>query len=147
MNELNLLSNYLLLGSLLFVIGMVGFIVRRNMIVMFLCAEMMLQGVALSFAAWSRFHHDWGGQVMVIFMIAVAACEAGIALALILMLFHRSDSLDIVVWQDLRESILPPYVDRQIPEEMDEDRVWPTLTPAGIEPDVDIGEQTHRPRI
>jgi NADH-quinone oxidoreductase subunit K len=146
-NELYLLNNYLLLGNLLFVIGMVGFIVRRNMIVMFLCAEMMLQGVALSFAAWSRFHHDWGGQVMVVFMIAVAACEAAIALALILMLFHRSDSLDIVVWQDLREAGLPAYVDRGVPEEMDEDRVWPTLTPAGIEPDIDVEEQTHRPRI
>lgn len=147
MNEVNLLNNYLILGSLLFAIGMIGFVVRRNMIVMFLCAEMMLQGVALSLAAWSRFHHDWDGQIMVVFIIAVAACEAGIALALILMLFHRSDSLDIIVWQDLRESDQPAYVDQAVPEQLDEDRVWPNLTPAGIEPEVDVEEQIHRPHV
>lgn len=147
MNELNLLNNYLILGSLLFVIGMVGFVVRRNMIVMFLCAEMMLQGVALSLAAWSRFHHDWDGQVMVIFIIAVAACEAAIALALVLMLFNKSDSLDIVIWQDLREGGQPAYVDQAVPEQRDDERVWPILTPAGMEPDADIEEQTHRPHV
>lgn len=147
MNELNLLNNYLILGSLLFVIGMVGFVVRRNMIVMFLCAEMMLQGVALSLAAWSRFHHDWDGQVMVIFIIAVAACEAGIALALILMLFHRSDSLDIVIWQDLREDGQPAFVDQAVPEQLEDEREWPILTPAGIEPEPDIEEQIHRPHV
>ena len=55
---------------------MVGFLVRRNVIVMFLCAEMMLQGVSLSLVAWGRHHHNWDGQSLVIFVIAVAACEA-----------------------------------------------------------------------
>ena len=60
------------------------------MIVMFLAAEMMLQGVSVSFVAWSRFHNDWGGQILVIFILTVAACEAAIALALVLVLFHAS---------------------------------------------------------
>ncbi len=80
------LQNYLVVGGLLFVIGLIGFLVRRNLIVMFLCVEMMLQGIAVSFVAWGRYHNDWGGQMLVIFIITVAACEAGIALALMLML-------------------------------------------------------------
>ena len=86
MNEAALLHNSLILGAVLFGIGMVGMIVRRNMIVMFLCAEMMLQGVSLSLVAFGRYHNDWGGQMLVLFIITVAACEAGIAMALILML-------------------------------------------------------------
>ena len=86
-HELALLNNYLIVGALLFGIGMVGFLSRRNMIVMFLSAEMMLQGVSLSLVAWSRFHNDFGGQMLVMFIIAVAACEAAIALALVLTLF------------------------------------------------------------
>ena len=74
MNESALLQNYLLVGSLLFGIGLVGFFSRRNMIVMFLAAEMMLQGVSVSLVAWGRFYNDWGGQVLVIFILTVAAC-------------------------------------------------------------------------
>ena len=90
MNELALLQHYQLVGAMLFGIGLIGFVARRNMIVMFLSAEMMLQGVSLSLVAWGRFHNDFGGQVLVLFIIAVAACEAAVALALILMLWRRS---------------------------------------------------------
>ena len=83
-NEIALLDNYLVVGALLFAIGMIGFLSRRNMIVMFLSAEIMLQGVSVSLVAWSRFHNDFGGQMLVIFIIAVAACEAALALAIIL---------------------------------------------------------------
>ena len=147
MNESAMLYNYLLIGGLLFALGLIGFIVRRNMIVMFLCAEMMLQGVSVSMVAWSRFHNDWGGQMLVLFIIAVAAAEAGIALALILMLFHQSSSLDMAFWQDLREGDQPAFVDQKVPEDDDRARVWPTLTPAGIEPEVEPDEQLHRSKI
>ncbi len=90
MNEQALLQNYLVVGAMLFGIGLVGFFSRRNMIVMFLCAEMMLQGVSLSLVAWGRYHNDWGGQMLVIFILTVAACEAAIALAVVLTLFHRA---------------------------------------------------------
>ena len=127
-------------------IGLIGFLARRNMIVMFLAAEMMLQGVSVSLIAWGRFHNDWGGQVLVIFILTVAACEAGIALALILMLFHRSGKLDIAVWQSLREANQPRFVDHELPPAADhEPRHWPKLTPAGIEPPAgDAEELEHR---
>lgn len=147
MNELALLHNYLMVGGLLFAIGMAGFVVRRNMIVVFLCAEMMLQGVSISLVAWGRYHMDWGGQMLVLFIIAVAACEAAIALVLVLMLYRQSHSLDLAFWQDTREEGTAPYVDRQIPEEQDADRVWPTLTPAGREPIHDPRRDLYRPRV
>ncbi|HRX78253.1 MAG: NADH-quinone oxidoreductase subunit NuoK [Planctomycetaceae bacterium] len=147
MNEAALLQNYLVVGGLLFGIGLLGFMVRRNMIVMFLCAEMMLQGVSVSAIAFGRYHNDWGGQMLVIFIIAVAAAEAGIALALILMLYHKSGTLDMAFWQDMREEGQPAFVDQGVPEERAEDRVWPTLTPAGVEPAVDQEEQQHRSNV
>ena len=146
--ETALLKDYLIVGALLFGIGLIGFLSRRNMIVMFLAAEMMLQGVSLSLVAWGRYHNDFGGQMLVIFMIAVAACEAAIALALILMLFRRRGSLDIAVWQAMREASLPPYVDREIPEEpLPKRREWPTLPPAGIEPQIPREETDYRRHV
>ena len=147
MNETSLLYSTLIIGGLLFSLGLVGFLVRRNLIVMFLCAEMMLQGVSVSLVGWGRFHNDWGGQMLVIFMITVAACEAAIALALIVTLAQRSGKLDSAAWQELREEGQPPFVDRQVPEERVEDRVWPHLTPAGIQPTVDPETELHRPRV
>ena len=147
MNELSLLYNYLMVGAILFALGLVGFLTRRNLIVMFLSAEMMLQGVSLSLIGFGRFHADWGGQMLVIFIITVAACEAGIAMALILMLAQRSGKLDSAVWQDLREEGQPAYVDRRVPEERADDHIWPTLTPSGREPVPDLDEATHRSRV
>ena len=147
MSELALLQNYLILGAILFGLGVVGFLSRRNLIVMFLSAELMLQGVSLSFVAWSRWHNDWGGQMMVIFIITVAACEAAIALALILMLYFRSGTLDIAYWQNLREENLAATVDQEVPEDVLPPDAWPHLTPAGIEPTPDYDDRTHRPRV
>jgi len=107
----------------------------------------MLQGISISLVAWGRFHNDWGGQMLVIFMITVAACEAGIAMALILALARRTGTLDSAAWQDLREEGQPAYVDRQVPEERTEDRIWPHLTPAGIQPPIDPDTPLHRPRV
>ena len=153
MNELSLLYNYLIVGGILVALGLVGFLVRRNMIVMFLSAEMMLQGISVSLVAWGRYHGSlglagaWDGQMLVTFIITVAACEAGIAMALILMLARRTGLLDTAAWQDLREEGQPAFVDREIPEERTEDRVWPRLTPAGIRPAIDPETELHRPRV
>ncbi len=148
MDEQALLTNYLIVGALLFGIGLVGFFSRRNMIVMFLCAEMMLQGVSVSLVAWGRYHNDWGGQVLVIFILTVAACEAAIALAVVLTLFHQSGKLDITVWQQLREDNQAAYADRDQSELPPKPTVqWPKLTPAGIEPDHDLEEVTHRSHL
>jgi NADH-quinone oxidoreductase subunit K len=147
MDEFQLLDRYLLIGALLFGIGLVGFISRRNMIVMFLAAEMMLQGISVSLVAWGRFHNDWGGQVLVIFILTVAACEAGIALALILMLYHQSGKLDIAVWQTIREANQPKFVDRALPEETHDVAHWPKLPPAGVEPEQPLEELIHRSHV
>ncbi len=147
MSDLALLQNTLLVGAILFALGLVGFITRRNLIVMFLCAEMMLQGVSVSLVGWGNYRNDWGGQMLVIFIMAVAACEAAIALALVLLLAQRSGKLDALYWQDLRESGLPLHIDQNVPEDREEDQVWPTLTPAGIEPRHDPEEELHRSRV
>src|SRR5258708_2797984 len=97
------LHHFLVVGAILFCLGMVGFLARRNLIVMFLCAEMMLQGVALNLVAFARFRGNLQGQAFVLFIITVAACEAAVALALILMLFKKRGSLDVSLWQELRE--------------------------------------------
>ncbi|MCR4412253.1 MAG: NADH-quinone oxidoreductase subunit NuoK [Thermoguttaceae bacterium] len=143
-----MLVHYLVVGAMLFGLGATGFLARRNIIVMFLCAEMMLQGVSLSLVAWSRYHDDFGGQLLVLFIIAVAACEAAIALALVLMLFRRRGSLDIVLWQDLREADQPPAVDRELPESPPEPAPeWPRLAPAGRQPEVPREETEYRPHV
>ena len=83
---------------------MLGFLSRRNLIVMFLSAEMMLQGTALTLVGFGRYHGNWTGQVFTIVILTVAACEAAIALALILVLYNRRSSLDVTLWQDIREA-------------------------------------------
>ena len=147
MDELQLLNAYLFVGGLLFAIGLVGMLSRRNMIVMFLAAEMMLQGVALSLVAWGRFHNDWGGQMLTIFIIAVAACEAGVALAMVLVMYQQTGKLDVAAWNDLREENQPAFVDREIPEETRPTAHWPTLAPAGREPPVREEEVAHRSHV
>ncbi|MEZ6068804.1 MAG: NADH-quinone oxidoreductase subunit NuoK [Pirellulales bacterium] len=147
MNELALLQNYLTVGSLLFGFGLVGFLCRRNMIVMFLSAEMMLLGVSISLVGWGRFHNDFGGQVLTIFVLAVAACEAAVALAVVLVLYRRSGSLDVVLWQRLRESSLPDYVDEELPEEVTPTPTWPQLPPAGVRPEITPQEERERAHV
>jgi NADH-quinone oxidoreductase subunit K len=146
--EIALLHNYLLVGAVLFGIGLIGFVTRRNMIVMFLSAEIMLQGVSLSLVAWSRFHNDFGGQMLVLFIIAVAACEAAVALALVLMLFHRRGKLDIAEWRGLREANQPGFREQLLPEAASEQmEPLPNLAPAGVAPEIPREETDYRPRV
>jgi NADH-quinone oxidoreductase subunit K len=146
--ETALLQNYLIVGAILFGVGLIGFLCRRNMIVMFLCAEMMLQGVSVSLVAWGRYYNDLSGQIFVVFIIAVAACEAAIGLALILMLYHRRESLDIILWQDLREADQPLFIDQELPEKAaDDEPRWPTLPPAGQRPELPRTDTEYRPHV
>ena len=140
---LDVLRDYLLVGAALFVLGMLGFLSRRNLIVMFLSAEMMLQGTALSLVGFGRYHGNWTGQVFTIMILTVAACEASIALALIVILYNQRSSLDVTLWQDLREANVPATPATDIAEEAEAEPLevvpgpesYPHLTPAGIEPD------------
>mgnify|MGYP001393785665 FL=1 len=90
-------------SALIFVIGMFGFLTRRNMIVMFLCTELMFQGVALAMVTFSRLHLDVSGQVFVIFILTVAAAEAALALGLVILLNRRRQTLDVGAWSEIRE--------------------------------------------
>jgi len=128
------IQNYLVVGAALFALGMIGFLARRNMIVMFLSAEMMLQGVALNFVAFARYRGNLQGQAFTLFILTVAACEAGIALALILVLYNAKHSLDVSDWQELREPGQEETVDEEPLPPIAPPAPGPHLTPAGREP-------------
>lgn len=89
------LSFYLILSAVLFIIGAVGLMLRRNALVAFMCIEIMLNAVNLTFIAFSKYHQDYGGQVFVFMVIAVAAAEAGIGLALIVNVYRHRGSIQV----------------------------------------------------
>jgi NADH-quinone oxidoreductase subunit K len=139
--SLDILRSYLLVGAALVAIGMLGFLTRRNLIVMFLSAEMMLQGTALTLVGFGRYHGTFTGQVFTIVILTVAACEASIALALIVILYNQRSSLDVTLWRDIREADAPPLpaapdVDAEAEpiEPTPGPESYPHLVPAGIEP-------------
>jgi NADH:ubiquinone oxidoreductase subunit K len=86
---------YLALSAIIFIIGMVGVLIRRNAIVIFMCVELMLNAVNLSLIAFSAYHGDVTGQILVFFSLAVAAAEAVIGLAIVLAIFRNNLSVDI----------------------------------------------------
>ena len=86
---------YLVLASILFSIGAVGLLVRRNPLVMFMCVELMLNAVNLSFIAFSRSLGTLDAQVLVFFVLTVAAAEAAVGLAIIISLHRLKDTLDV----------------------------------------------------
>lgn len=96
-------GHFMVTSAALFVIGLVGFLTRRNLIVMFLSTELMFQGAAIAFVAAGRYHMNMSGQVFVIFILTVAAAEAALALALIVLLYRRKETLNAEVWSELRE--------------------------------------------
>ncbi|MEQ9452994.1 MAG: NADH-quinone oxidoreductase subunit NuoK [Phycisphaeraceae bacterium] len=96
------LAHYLAVGAVLFVLGMIGFLTRRNMIILFLCTEMMFQGVIVTLVAFARHHVHEIGQTFVIFVITIAAAEAAMALGLVVLLFRRKRTLDVQAWADLK---------------------------------------------
>jgi NADH-quinone oxidoreductase subunit K len=89
------LSWYLALSAVLFTIGVVGVIIQRNVIVLFMCIELMLNAVNLTLVAFSRFLNDVTGQLFVFIVLAVAAAEAAVGLAIIISLFRNRETLNI----------------------------------------------------
>ena len=86
---------YIWLSMILFSIGVTGVLLRRNAIVIFMCVELMLNAVNLLFVTFSRFWSDSGGQVFVFFIMAVAAAEVAIGLAILMMIYRNTKSTDI----------------------------------------------------
>jgi len=88
------LNHYLILSAAIFAIGVVGVLIRRNIIVVLMSIELMLNAVNLTFIAFSRFLGSMEGQVIVFFVMAVAAAEAVVGLAIIISVFRHRQSLD-----------------------------------------------------
>lgn len=107
------LWHYLAVAAMLFALGLIGYLTRRNFITMFLSAELMLQGVVLNLLAFARFHADLRGQAFALFVITIAACEAAIAMALFITLYRQARSLDANEWQELREMGVPATEDTE----------------------------------
>lgn len=96
------LMHYLTLSALLFGIGLIGFVTRRNLIIMFLCTELMFQAAGLALIAFGRFHLHHTGEAFVIFVLTIAAAEAALGLALVVLLFRRKQTLDASEWMEMR---------------------------------------------
>ncbi len=89
------LSHYLILSAILFSLGVIGVIIRRNAIVVFMCIEMMLNAVNLSFVAMARNLSSLDGQVIVLFVMTVAAAEAAVGLAIIISIFRTRETINV----------------------------------------------------
>lgn len=89
------LQHYLILSMFLFIVGTVGFIVKKNIISMFLCLELMLNAVNLSFVAFSKFMNQVHGQIFVFFVMVVAAAEAAVGLAITIVLYRNRKTLNV----------------------------------------------------
>lgn len=102
-----MLVPYLLVGAVLFVLGLLGFVTRRNLIVMFLCTELMFQGIVVTLVAFGRYPlqgaPNLAGQSFAMFLLAVAAAEAALALALVVLLYRLKGSLDATDWKLLKD--------------------------------------------
>ena len=96
------LAHYLFVSAAMFALGLIGFLTRRNMIIMFLCTELMFQGAGVALIAFSRYHLNFDGQTFVIFVLTIAAAEAAMALALVVLLFRRRESLSSEEWSELK---------------------------------------------
>ena len=89
------LHSYLIVSAVLFSIGTIGVLTKRNAIVIFMCVEMMLNAVNLTFVAMSRYLGNIDGQVFVFFIMTVAAAEAAVGLALMIAFYKNRESIDV----------------------------------------------------
>jgi NADH-quinone oxidoreductase subunit K len=96
------LNNYILLSAIIFSIGVIGVLIRRNAIVIFMSVELMLNAVNLLLTAFSVYRGDATGQVFVFFIMALAAAEVAIGLAIIVMIYRNTNSIDINVLNRLK---------------------------------------------
>ncbi len=89
------ISWYLILSAIIFALGVAGFLFRRNIITVFMCIELMLNAVNLSFVAFSNQHKQVAGHIFTFFVMVVAAAEAAVGLAIILTVFKNRETLNI----------------------------------------------------
>jgi NADH-quinone oxidoreductase subunit K len=97
------LSSYLILSAALFTVGVLGFMLRRNIIVIFMSIELMLNAANLAFVAFSRYLNSMDGQIFVFFVMSVAAAEAAVGLAIIMAVYRtketvNADEMSLMKW-------------------------------------------------
>lgn len=96
------LNYYIILSAVLFSIGVLGVLYRRNAIIIFMCIELMLNAVNLLMVAFSSYHSDGSGQIFVFFIMAVAAAEVAVGLAILTMIYRNTKSTDIDILNRLK---------------------------------------------
>lgn len=96
------LNHYLFLSAILFSLGMLGVLLRKNIIVILMSIELMLNAVNLSFVSFAQFGGQPEGQIMVFFVMTIAACEAAVGLALIVAIFKRFREINIRFFEHLK---------------------------------------------
>ncbi|GAB4294114.1 MAG: NADH-quinone oxidoreductase subunit NuoK [Desulfuromonadia bacterium] len=89
------LNSYLLVSAILFSLGALGVLIRKNAIVIFMCIELMLNAVNLALIAFSRYLNNLDGQIFVFFIMTVAAAEAAVGLALMIAFYKNRESIDV----------------------------------------------------
>jgi NADH-quinone oxidoreductase subunit K len=94
--------NFVLLATILFIIGIIGVLIRRNILVIFMSIELMLNAVNLLLVTFSSYNSDPNGQIFVFFIMAVAAAEVAVGLAIIVMIYRNIRTIDIGLLDKLR---------------------------------------------
>lgn len=92
-------SYYVILSAIVFIIGMVGVLIRRNIIIILLSVELMLNATNINFVAFSNYYHNVAGQVFVFFTLTVAAAEVAVGLAIIIALYRSKSSINVDEFQ------------------------------------------------
>lgn len=88
-------NHFVVLSAILFSVGVIGVLIRRNPLIMFMCIELMLNAVNLAFVAFSRYLHSLDGQVLVFLVLTVAAAEVAVGLAIIVALFRSRATVNV----------------------------------------------------
>ena len=96
------LTHYLVLASILFVIGLIGVIRRKNLLLLFFSTEILLNAVNIAFTAISKYYHDLTGQMFSFFVIAVAASEVAVGLGLLVLWYKRNSTIDLESLQEMK---------------------------------------------
>jgi NADH-quinone oxidoreductase subunit K len=96
------IQNYIWLSIALFCIGVTGVLIRRNAIIIFMCIELMLNAVNLLLVSLSKYHHDASAQIFVFFIMVVAAAEVSVGLAIIVMVYRHTKSVDVNILNRLK---------------------------------------------
>lgn len=96
-------NDYLIFGAIIFGLGLVGIMLnRKNIILLLVCVELMLLAVNTNFIAFSRYYNDIGGQIFVFFILTVAAAEAAIGLAIVMLLYRNRGNIDVDTMNHLK---------------------------------------------